>query len=150
MAKIVEAKKSEECIDLAIQQCSRNAAQPSNQLEVFSSREMRIQMGFFRNVTEASRECDAILEDVFAVKVDFTFAGINQSNQHFYGGALSRAVGAQISEDLPGTNVEGHVLHCWNAAVSLGQMPNFQHDKIDTDTISTVPVTRLEMLSGRK
>ena len=62
-----------------------------------------------------------------AVEEDLAVGGLDQAGEHFDGGALARAVGAQIAEDLAGADDEADIVHHPDAVVSLHQIPHFQH-----------------------
>jgi len=100
-------------------------------------------MRLFRDITEAAREGDAVLENIFAVEANFTVAWFDQSDQHLDGRTLARAVGTEISEDLPRANCEAYILDRWNAAVPFGGMPNFQHDAGDRHRSGSISSTRV-------
>jgi hypothetical protein len=44
--------------------------------------------------------------DVFAVEQNLSASGLEQARQHLHGGAFSRAIRAEASEDLPGAKVK--------------------------------------------
>ena len=54
-------------------------------------------------------------------------AGFEQAAQHLEGGGLTRPVGSEEAKDLPGTDLEAHIVRGCEGPEMSGQVPAFDH-----------------------
>src|SRR5262249_10704935 len=62
-----------------------------------------------------------IIVDVFVVEMDFAAGGLQEARKHFYCGAFSGTVGAEIAEDLAGLEGKGDVKDGGYGAIELAE-----------------------------
>ena len=85
-------------------------------------------MRLLRNVADRTQEAGPVRAHVAAVEQDLAAGGLDQADQHLHGGRFAGAVGAQVAENLAGTNGEADAVHGGNPAVALGQIADLEHD----------------------
>jgi hypothetical protein len=57
--------------------------------------------------------------DILTVVGDFPVGRLEQAGEHFYGGALARAVWTEVAEDLTGFEGESYILDSGNGAIEF-------------------------------
>jgi hypothetical protein len=95
--------------------------------QIFESREMRINVRFFRDVAETPPVGDSMALDRLTVKQDLAGTGLDQSGDHFQSGGFAGAIGPQISGYLTGACDEADILYGGDAGVEFGDVAQFEH-----------------------
>src|SRR4051812_21925266 len=88
---------------------------------------MRVQVGLFRHVSQASLVGFEVSPNILAVETDLPGGGFEKPHQHLDGGALARAVWTEVAENLARVKLESNAVHDWDAAVTFGKKPGFEH-----------------------
>src|SRR5712672_3767803 len=115
----IKRKKLEQGTDSGILAVVGHGAQRGYHVQIFLAGKIRIEIGFFRNVAEPFAIGRQILVDVLAVVSDLAVGGFQQADEHFYRGAFSRAIGAQVAKNLPRLESEGYILNGGNGAIKF-------------------------------
>ena len=127
VAVVPEADEAEEFVHLGLQGAAGNPAQASGELEIFAAGEVGVEVRLFGDVADAALEGFEIAVDVLAMEEDVAGGGLQESGEHFDGGAFSGAVGSEVAENFAGVDDEADAIHGGDAGVELGKLPGFQH-----------------------
>ena len=87
----------QKAFDLFHDRGARHPAQLAHHHQIFGAGEMRVEMRFFGDVSEALAVMDAVAGDRFAVEKNLAFAGLDQAGDHLERGGFAGAVRAQIA-----------------------------------------------------
>lgn len=94
--------------------------------EVFDHREVRQQAEFLAHVADLGPHLIRLGEKIKTQGPGLSRAGCEHAAQHFDGGAFSRAIGTQETEDFFGIDVEGEVPDGGEVAKTLGEARHLQ------------------------
>src|SRR5215203_2636579 len=126
----IEAEDAEESVDLSLERRRGQATQPPAQTQVLWRSQVRVDVGFLRDVADLCLVADEVFLDVPSVEQDVAERRWHQPRQHFHRGRLSRAVRAEVAEDLTRLDSEADLADRGDRAVPLRDAPNFQHGRI--------------------
>jgi len=127
MAVVPEREDVQELLDLGLQHFERQSAEAPDQLQVLDPRKMRVKIRLLGNVPKTALERREVVYNAAAIEQDLTIARFQQADDHFHRCALSGPVGADIAENLAGTNGEINVAYGCYSLKTLGQMADFEH-----------------------
>ena len=110
----------------------------SHKVEILRPPHKGVQLGIIRYIGHALLAGNGVFGNIYSVHQDP--AGIKgQYPRHtFDGGGLSGSVMADKTVYLSGRNMQGQIIHCFFAPISLGQMLDFQHNCIPSSSLSSV------------
>ena len=111
-AEIEEAK---EAVDLVGEQAFGQFAQASDELQVFTAGQERIEVRLFRDVADRAMEGDHVGADIQAVVLDEAARGLEQASEHSRGGGLAGSVGPEIAHHFAGFDRQVDVVDDTNA-----------------------------------
>src|SRR5438477_5800971 len=117
----------QELVHFGLEDAPLNAAEAASELEVLSPAEVRIQVGFLGDIAEAALEALQLAANILAVEEDASAGGLQQAGEHLDGGAFAGTVGAEIAEDLAGTDGEADAIHSRGTNEGLDEIEGFEH-----------------------
>jgi hypothetical protein len=120
VAIVPKANDAEQFVDARLQRICREAAQAANQLKIFASAKMRVEVRFFGYIAEAALKGFEVGEDVDAVEGYLACGGFEQADDHFDGGALPCSVRAEVAQDLSAADGEADMVDNGDTAVAHG------------------------------
>ena len=123
----VEAEQVEQVVDAFFGRGLRELAEAGDELQVFASGEVGIDVGFFGDVAEAAFVGDPVILDVAAVEEDFSGGGFDEAGEHVDCGAFAGAVGSEIAENFAGADGKTDFGDRPDPGVDLGQETGFEH-----------------------
>jgi hypothetical protein len=127
VAVVEEADEAQEFVHFGFQDAARKAAEASGELEILAPTEVRIEVGFLGHIAQAALKAFQIAADILAVEEHASAGGFQQSGKHLDGGAFAGTVGAEIAEDLAGTDGEADAIHGGGTDEGLGEIEGFEH-----------------------
>src|SRR6266446_7593253 len=90
-------------------------------------------MRLFGHVTHAALEADPVLAHIAAIEENLAVGRLDESSEHFHGGALTGAVRSDVTENLAGANREADAIHGGDTVIALDQTSHFEHvDGLDS------------------
>src|SRR5689334_22620811 len=120
-----------------------DSSQSPEQLQVFPSGQVRIDVSLLRHISQPLLESRQIGPNVPAVEQDLAFAGLDQAGQHLHRCAFSRPVWSEVPKDLARADGKAHVIYGGNAAEALDESQHFKHVNSDTKAGADVPRIRV-------
>src|SRR2546422_645904 len=127
MAIFPQREQPQHLVHARLEHPPRQASEPAHQLQILSSRQVRVEVRFFRHIAHLALKADPVLADIVSLEENLSFARLDQSGEDFDGGALARAVGSDVAEDLARPYGEADSIHGRDAIVSLDQIADFEH-----------------------
>src|SRR5690242_19732484 len=98
-----------------------HGAERGHHVEIFLTCEVGVEIRFLWHVAESFTVADEVLVDVLTVVEDLAVGGLEESGQHFDGGAFAGAVGAEVTQHLPGLKRKVDVPHGKDGTVEFGE-----------------------------
>ena len=80
-------------------------------MQVLAAGKVRIEVRLLGHVADLPLEGSEIVVDAAALIEDLALGRLDQAGEHFHGGALRRAVGAQVAENLARPDGEADLPH---------------------------------------
>src|ERR1017187_4034500 len=114
-------------VHLRIEHAPPHASQAAAQLQIFAAGEMRIEVRFFGDVTDAPLEGGEIVMHASAPIEDPALGRLDQPGEHFHRGAFPGPVRPQKPKNLARTNLETDIPHGGGMLVIFRERANFKH-----------------------
>ena len=118
---VVELEQAEESTRALARDRGVDLVQARHERQKLAARELRVQIGRLREIADTTLDLARLVEHVEAGDVCGATARPHQARQHADRGRLAGPVGAEETEDLPGTDLESDVASGDEFAVALAQ-----------------------------
>src|ERR1700751_3869742 len=117
----LKAKQTKKPIGLEFDKSFRHVAQTSDELQVFQTGEVRVDVSFLRDIPERGAVGLQIIADTFSLKEHLTVIWLEQARNDLHGGGFPRALGAHVSDDFAGADPKTNVVDCRQTSGALAQ-----------------------------
>ena len=123
----LEVQETEQAFGFLLKDRFVETTQAADELEVFKTGEVRVEVRFFRDVAEDAAKGDHIVVNVAAVKENAAVIGTQQAGNDFDCSGFAGAVGAEETDDLAGRDLEADILHGGDAPVASEKTLELEH-----------------------
>jgi hypothetical protein len=130
---IREAEQLEQRTHPVLEHVLGDLPEPADQLQLFATRQERIECRLLRHVAEPPPVGDRVVGDAAPFEQHRAARGLHQPGQHPAGRGLSRSVRSEVADHFPRAHDEAHVVDDLDAVETLDEVSRFEegsgHDR---------------------
>jgi hypothetical protein len=124
-----EAQQSKKPVGLQIDQSFGHVAQAADELKIFQTGKVGVNVSLLGDITERSTVSLQIVTDTLSFKKHLAVIGFKQTSNNLDSGGFARAVGANVADDFAGADTKTNILNRGKTSVTFAQRSDLEHKK---------------------